>query len=145
MPYDPSPLFDALQSKLAASGWVTNVMIAEPNLPPVDKAAAVIFAGAAITHTTLSNASGEVRFLIRFYYDALASPRANREKEIARLALEIMDDLGGDFDLGNASVRNVDVVNLAATAGFQTIGSKMYRLVDLTVNVIVNDMIVTTA
>jgi len=56
-----------------------------------------------------------------------------------------MDDLGGDFDLGDASVRNVDVVNLAATAGFQTIGSKMYRLVDLTVNVIVNDLIVTTA
>jgi len=62
MPYDPSPLFDALQSKLAASGWVTNVVIAEPNDPPVDKAAAIIFAGARVTDTTLGTGNGEVRF-----------------------------------------------------------------------------------
>ena len=140
MAYDPSPLFDALEKKLTASGFVVG-QIAEPKSAPPQHLGAVIFNGVEITELTLSKGSGFVKFILRFYFNAMVEPVEDTEKLVARVALRLMDDLAGDFDLGDASVRNVVPLNLSAPPGFQTVGNTMYRLADLAVDVFVNDIV----
>lgn len=140
MAYDPTPLFDALESKLAASGFVS-ARVAEPLSAPATHLGAVIYAGTEITEVTLGTGSGYVKFILRFYFNAMKEPIDNTERLLAQVSLQIMDDLAGDFDLGDASVRNIVPLNLTAPPGFQTIGNTVYRLADLAVDVFVNDLV----
>jgi len=142
MTYDPSPLFDALQSKLAASGF-QHTLIAEPTDPPAQPTAVVMFTGIELTEHTLPTSSGLVKFNLRFYYNALQEPRAGKEKDVAKFALDIMQDLAGDYDLGQAAVRNIEP-GMMVNAGFQMIGQTMYRVSDLIVNIMVNDLVTWT-
>lgn len=144
MAYDPTPLFDALESKLAASGFVS-AQVAEPMSAPATHLGAVIFNGIELTEVTLGTGSGLVKFILRFYFNAMVEPQSQTEKTLAIVSLQIMDDLAGDFDLGDASVRNIIPLNLNAPPGFQTIGQTMYRLADLAVDVFVNDIVTFTA
>lgn len=144
MAYDPTAAFDALESKLAASGWVPVTDIGEPTDPPQDKTAVVMWDGCAITQVHGTVGSGVCRFILRFYYKALSQPYSAREKEIARVTLAILDSLTSDFDLGDASVRNVVPLNTPATSGWQAIGDTMYRISELRVEVLVNDMVTFT-
>jgi hypothetical protein len=139
MAYDPAPIFDALHSKLAASGFAHS-LIAEPTDPPPQPTAAVMFTGIQLTEHTLSGSSGIIIFTIRFFFDAISESRAMKEKDLASVTLGIMEDLAGDYDLGDASVRNV-MPGQAATGGFQTIGNMIYRVCDLRVEVMVNDLV----
>lgn len=140
MAFDPSALFDALEKKLAAAGWVTG-QIAEPMAPPPQRLGAVLFDGVEITELTLNKGSGLVKFIIRLYYNALEEPQAGTEKDIAQATLRTMDDICGQYTLGDSSVRNVVPLALIVRSGFQSIGGVMYRLTDLTVNVLVNDIV----
>lgn len=141
--YDPSPLFDALESKLAASGFSLDTLDHEPSDPPAQATAVVMFMGVSITETSLATGSGPVSFNVRFYYDAMAEPRGETEKQIARWACQVLYDLSGDFDLGDASVRNI-LPLMDSNAGFQTISGKWYRVCDIRVDVLVNDLVTHT-
>lgn len=143
MAYDPGPLFDALASKLAASGYVES-QIAEPMSAPAKGLGAVIFDGVELTETTLAGASGVVKFILRFYYNALQEPQEDMEKEIARATLQVMADIAADYDLGEAEVRNVLPIGQTTRPGFQTVGGTMYRLADLYISVLVNDLVTHT-
>lgn len=140
MAFDPTALFDSLESKLAASGWMTG-QIAEPMSPPSERLGAVIFDGVEITELSLATGTGIVKFIIRLYYNAMEEPREDTEKDIARAVLQTMDDICGQYTLGDGSVRNVVPLSLIAKAGFQEVGGAMYRLTDLPVNVLVNDIV----
>lgn len=140
MAYDPTPLFDALESKLAASGFVS-AQIAEPKAAPASHLGAVLYAGCEITEVHGTTASGLVKFILRFYFNAMVEPIGDTEKRLATVSLQIMDDLAGDYDLGDASVRNIVPLGLSAPPGFQTIGQTMYRMADLAVDVMVNDIV----
>lgn len=139
MSYDPTGIFDALHTKAAAAGF-QSTMIAEPTDPPAQPTISVMFSGIQLTEHALNASSGILRFNIRFYYDALGDPRGDTEKAIAQFCLSIMSDLAGDFDLGDASVRNIQPA-MEARSGFQTIGQKWYRVNDLTVEVFINNLV----
>ena len=142
MAFDPSPLFDELESQLAASGWQTG-QIGEPKSPPDERLGAVIFDGVEITEATLAGASGLVKFIIRLYYNAFEEPPEGMEKDIARASLKALSDLCGKYRLGDNSVRNVMPFAINVRAGYQEIGrdtKAMYRVVDLFVHVLVNDI-----
>ena len=138
--FDPGPIADALLSKLQASGFVSG-QIGEPKKPPEDRTVAVLFGGASITQVHGTVGSGQVNFILRFMYNAFAEPVSEVEKEIARAVLEIMNDLAGDFDFGVASVRNVIPLNTEASAGYVDLSGVMYRVTDLQVQVLVNDIV----
>lgn len=142
--YDPTPLFDALESKMAASGWLPVTDVGEPTDPPADKMGVVMWSGARITQVHGTVGSGVISFILRFYYKAFATPYSLREKEIARATLSILNDLTSDFDLGDASVRNIVPLDSPATAGFQDVGGVMYRLSDMRIEVLVNDFVTFT-
>jgi hypothetical protein len=142
MAYDPGPLFDELESQLAASGWQTG-QIGEPKSPPADRLGAVVFDGVEITEATLGTGSGIVKFIIRLYYNAFEEPPEGVEKDIAQATLQALSDISGKFRLGDNSVRNVVPLAMTVRAGYQEIGrdtKAMYRVVDLFVHVLVNDL-----
>ena len=139
MTYDPSGLFDAIRDKLAAAGW-RHTLIGEPTDPPAQPTASVMFAGTAITETTLGTGSGDVTFVVRFYVKGLQEPRAETEKELARLGILMLEALSGDYDLGDSGVRNVRPL-LDSTAGYQTIANVVYRVLDIRVPIFVNDIV----
>lgn len=138
MTYDPTSLFDALQSVLASAGF-RDTLIAEPSDPPAQPTAVVLFTGVTLDEHELAASSGVVRFNLRFYFDALEMPQSGSEKEIARVTLLIISNLAANFDLDLSDVRNVEP-GMEARAGFQTISGKWYRVVDLAVGVRVNDI-----
>ena len=115
--------------------------IAEPMSAPASHLGAVLYAGTELTEVHGTTASGLVKFILRFYFNAMAEPVDQTEKTLAQVSLKIMDDLAGGYDLGDASVRNIVPLNLSAPPGFQTIGNTMYRLADLAVDVMVNDLV----
>ena len=139
MAFDPSDLFDELEAQLQKAGWVTG-HIAEPMSAPAERLGAVIFDGVELTEATLASGSGLVKFIIRFYFNALEEPQENMEKELARATLQAISDICGKYRLGDDSVRNVVPLSLVVRPGFQTVGGTMYRLADLSVHVLVNDI-----
>ena len=139
MVFDPTGIMDELETQLSASGWQTG-QIAEPMSPPAERLGAVIFDGVEITEATLASGSGLVKFIIRLYYNAMEEPREGTEKDIARACLQLISDIAGKYTLGDSSVRNVMPLALVVRSGFQTVGQTMYRLSDLSVHVLVNDI-----
>ena len=139
MAFDPGPIMHELETQLSASGWQTG-QIAEPMSPPAERLGAVIFDGVEITEVTLGTGSGLVKFIIRLYYKHFEEPLEGTEKDIAQACIKLISDIAGKYTLGDSSVRNVIPLALNARAGFQTIGQTTYRLVDLTVHVMVNDL-----
>ncbi len=139
MAFDPGPIMHELETQLSASGWQTG-QIAEPMSPPAERLGAVIFDGVEITEVTLQSGSGLVRFIIRLYYQHFEEPLEGTEKDIATASLQLISDIAGKYTLGDSSVRNVVPLALNGRAGFQTVGQTAYRLVDLSVHVLVNDI-----
>ena len=139
MAFDPGPIMHELETQLSASGWQTG-QIAEPMSPPAERLGAVIFDGVEITEATLGKGSGNVRFIIRLYYKHFEEPLEGTEKDIATACLQLISDISGKYTLGDNSVRNVVPLAMNVRAGFQTVGQTTYRLADLSVHVLVNDI-----
>ena len=86
---------------------------------------------------------------IRLYTNMTAEPQEQGELDLALIVQEIGSDLLGDFDLG-ASVRNIDAAGIYGTPmsarwGYTSVANVMFRSVDITVPIIVNDSIALTA
>lgn len=139
MAFDPSAIMDELAAQLEKSGWVTG-QIAEPMAAPPQRMGAVIFGGVDMTEASLQSGSGIVKLIIRFYFNALEEPQAKMEKDLAKACLRAISDISGKYRLGDDSVRNVVPLALAVRPAFQTVSGTMYRLADLSVQVLVNDI-----
>lgn len=143
-PYNPAPLFDALEDKVAASGYALLHQVGEPTDPPQAPLAAILFAGVTPdpnNPTTLTHIQGIVRLIIRVYLDAMTGPKKETEVQIATMAINLMGKVAGDYDLGDASVRNVIMPNLEAPAAYQEVGGKWFRITDIAVDILVNDIV----
>ena len=83
------------------------------------------------------------------YRDMLAEPQEQGEFDLALTVQDIGSDLLGDFDLGS-SVRNIDAAGIYGTPvgaqwGYTSVANVMFRTVDITVPIVVNDTVVLTA
>jgi len=133
-------------SSLKALGLFTDVLTVEPKSPfGKGYAAAVFFASAAPATevSSLTYASGLYVFTLRIYTDMLAEPAGQIDPKLIGVVDNVFDALLGDFDLG-ATVKNIDVFGqmgtpLRAEAGYVDVGGTMYRVVDITLPLVVND------
>ena len=139
MAFDPGPIMHELETQLSGSGWQTG-QIAEPMSPPAERLGAVIFDGVEMSEIALAVGSGLVKFIVRLYYQHFEEPLEGTEKDIATACLQLISDISGKYRLGDNSVRNVVPLALNVRAGFQTVGQTTYRLADLSVHVLVNDI-----
>jgi len=148
MAFNIRSTLDAIASHIARTGYVSETRIGEPSGPPdaIDKMhAAVYMASANIVDLTLSTTIEQHVVIVRLYRRAAFGQGDDAgavESEIALAVSQISSNLIGEFDLG-ATMRNIDVAgqygqSLTSQFGYLTLGSTMFRTVDITVPLIVD-------
>lgn len=92
----------------------------------------------------LSVTTGRLEFIVRLYSNALQDPADAIDPNLLAAVDVLLAAYSGDFELGG-TVRNIDLLGMQGTplsgrAGYLTISSTMYRIFDITLPVIVNDL-----
>lgn len=92
----------------------------------------------------LSAVSGRVTLNFRIYSSMMQSPEDDIDPNVLTAVSTLLNAYTGDFDLGG-TVRSIDLlgmegVPMGAQAGYITIEAKLYRVMTITVPVLINDM-----
>ena len=149
MAFNIKATLDAISSHIARTGYVNDVRIGEPVSPPdaIEKMhAAIYMASAGVVSLTLSTTIEVHSVVVRLYRRAAfgqGDDAGQVEAEMALAVSQVTSNLVGEFDLG-ATMRNIDIAgqygqSLSATWGYITIGNTVFRTVDLTVRLVVDE------
>lgn len=97
-----------------------------------------------IRSSGLASVSVRVLFKVRIFSSTEASPESYVERVMIQAATALWAAYAGDFDLGGEA-RAVDLlgmhgVTLACNAHYMNLSGTIYRVMDLTVPVLVNDV-----
>ena len=149
MAFNIKATLDAISSHIARTGYVNDVRIGEPVSPPaaIEKMhAAIYMASAGVVSLTLSTTIEVHSVVVRLYRRAAfgqGDDAGQVEAEMALAVSQVTSNLVGEFDLG-ATMRNIDIAgqygqSLSATWGYITIGNTVFRTVDLTVPLVVDE------
>ena len=149
MAFNIKATLDAISSHIARTGYVNDVRIGEPVSPPdaIEKMhAAIYMAGAGVVSLTLSTTIEVHSVVVRLYRRAAfgqGDDAGQVEAEMALAVSQVTSNLVGEFDLGS-TMRNIDIAgqygqSLSATWGYITIGNTVFRTVDLTVPLVVDE------
>ena len=148
MAFNIKATLDAIASHIARTGYVAEVRVGEPSSPPdaIDKMhAAIYMASASVVDLTLATTIEQHVVTVRLYRRAAFGQGDDAgavEAEMALAVAQITSNLVGEFDLG-ATMRNIDLAgqygqSLNATFGYVSLGTTMFRTVDITVPLIVD-------
>ena len=149
MAFNIKATHDAISSHIARTGYVNDVRIGEPVSPPdaIEKMhAAIYMASAGVVSLTLSTTIEVHSVVVRLYRRAAfgqGDDAGQVEAEMALAVSQVTSNLVGEFDLGS-TMRNIDIAgqygqSLSATWGYITIGNTVFRTVDLTVPLVVDE------
>ena len=146
MAFDIDRTLHAVTSFLKVDGKFRTVTIGEPKsiTPLTSICVAVFMQSTAITKFYLNGGTEEVHVvMVRLYRDMLAEPTEDIETDLAKSVQRIVSDLLGDYDLG-ATIRNIDGAggigtNLGSAWGYTDLSGRMFRIVDITLPLIVDD------
>lgn len=142
-----SALFAQVQSHAASLGLFEEVNTHEPKNAPGNGLWCSIWvqhivplAGAS----GLAATSGRVLFQARIGSSMLQEPQDGIDPNILTSVAILMAEYSGNFTLGG-QVRNVDLlgqfgVSLSSQAGYLPIGQNMFRVMDVMVPLIINDI-----
>lgn len=140
-------LTDAVVSHAAASGHFEYVNQHEPKNSPGNGLTCAVWAQTVVpipAASGLNTTTGRVLFNVRIYSNMLQKPEDAIDPAVLRAVDALFTAYSGDFTL-DGLVRNVDLlgmygVALTAVAGYQTIGQTMYRIMTISLPLIVNDL-----
>ena len=146
MPFAIKATLKAIESHLAKSGYDQKVQIGEYKAPPPGQAfaAAIYIRSTRVLRLFANGGTQELHVAaIRLYRDMLQEPQEDGETVLAVAAEQMMQNIAQDADLG-ATIMTVDVGGISGTPmgsdwGYADIGGKMFRIVDITVPLLVND------
>jgi hypothetical protein len=128
-----------------AAGTFERVLIGEPKSPPGQGRTMAVWAGpVGPASSGLSSTSLVMRFAVRVYVPMLKQPQEDIELSAVAAADVLMAAYNGDFSLGGA-VRNVDIFGEYGTAltvdpGYVTLDSTMFRVMDINLPLVINDV-----
>lgn len=143
------PIFDAVLSDIDATGYFDKVQGHEPKRKPGRGLTAAVWVqaikplGAA---SGLAATSGYLVFLVRLFSNMLKEPQDAIDPQLLKALSNIIRRYHDNFDFGlDPVVRNIDVfgeygIEMEATAGYEEIDGTVFRIYDLVVPVIVNDI-----
>lgn len=141
------PIFDAVVSDVQATGYFDLVNQFEPKRKPHTK----MEAGVWLQHiqpidraSGMAATSARLLFIVRMYKAMLSHPQSTIDPIMMKAASNIMRRYHDDFDFGG-TIRNVDLlgqfgVGLDAQAGYLEIDGTNFRIMDIQVPCIVNDV-----
>jgi hypothetical protein len=140
-----SDLVAQCESHLMRSGLFDRVNWHEPKSSPgVGVTAATWFTATTPVRSGLVSTTVRVELLVRMYMPMLREPMDDIDPAMMRALDVLMRQYSGDFTLGG-EVRNVDLLGehgtpLQARSGYLRVDSTLYRVVDITLPLIVNDL-----
>lgn len=121
-----------MQSKLAAVGGVSEAVIGEPRSVGQSGLVAIIPENGRVDETVL-NSWREVHIVtLRRYENFLAEKAEAIEFRLDQWRAEMLTDIFGDFDLGG-TVAYALPTETKWDYGYQTVGTIIYRILDLTI------------
>lgn len=141
------PIFDAVVSEYQRLGYYDRVNRHEPRRKPGRGLTAAVWLQSVIP---LPQASGSdsttalVVFTGRTYMNMTAEPNDMIDVWMLRANANLMRSMHGDFDFGGI-IRNVDLLGqfgtpLSLIAGYLDQDNTKYRIMDLTIPCVVNDV-----
>lgn len=147
MALDATTLLDRTVSHALALGHFERVNQHEPkNAPGLGLSCAVWVddIGPARGQSGLNATTARVVLNVRLYTSMLTEPMDDIDPNLMVALDALMGAYSGDFTLGGA-VRNVDLLGatgtpLSARAGYLNQGGKLYRVMTITLPLIVNDL-----
>jgi hypothetical protein len=147
MAFEIGSTLHAIETYVQKLGLFQTVQIGEPKSPPGQGIHAAIFMTSVSVNMVY--AGGDTRenhvVTVRVYKDMLAEnyePQQNLESDLASVLSKLMSNLLGDTDL-ESTVMSIDAAgmdgsSMNANFGYVDVGGSMYRIVDVTVPLIVN-------
>jgi hypothetical protein len=150
-PYSESwvdPIFYAIERFLKKSGLLSKAGIGEPKSAPTGpkiQAALWVQSIRAIGLASGLNAStAHVLFIVRLYSNFKSVPEDRIDPDMMRAASNVIRQLSDNFDF-EGTIRNVDLLGhhgdpLSCEAGYLEVDNKHYRIMDIRVPCIVNDV-----
>ena len=139
-------LFDALVSHAETLGIFDRVNTHEPKVAPgrglscsfwVDTVEPVQTSGLAAT-------SGRIAFHVRLQTSFISKPEDGIDPALLTAVCVLLNEYSGSFTLGGIA-RDVDLLGqhgtaLSAQAGFLTQGERLYRVMAITLPIVINDL-----
>jgi hypothetical protein len=140
-------IFDAVVSDVQASGYFDKVNTHEPKRKPGNGLTAAVWLQALTpigAISGLSATSARLLFILRLYSNMLKEPQDGIDPRLTQAASNIMRRYHDDFDFGG-TIRNVDLlgahgVALEAQAGYLEQDGVMFRVMDIQIPCLVNDV-----
>jgi hypothetical protein len=140
-------LTDAIQSHALATGLFERVNAHEPKSSPGNGLTAAVWAQSVFpvpAASGLTSTTGRIEFNVRIYQNMIAEPQDAIDPAMLAAVDELFALYSGDFTLGG-SIRNVDLLGahgapMSAQAGYLEVGNGNYRIMTITLPLIVNDL-----
>lgn len=139
-------ILDGVVSHALATGRFERVNQHEPKSAPGTGLSCAVWVqsvGPALAASGLQATTGLVVFNVRLYTPMLGEPQDAIDPEIIATVDELFTAYSGDFELGG-SVRCIDLLGQAGTpmraeAGYLSQDNRLYRVMTITLPVLVND------
>ena len=152
VPFSILATMQTIQGHLMSGGGFVSVQLGQPSTvaPALTGITAAIWLEHIQVGTVFLGVVDKIyEVTVRLYTNMLAEPQEQGELDLALTVQDIGSDLLGDFTLGT-SVRNIDAAGIYGTPlgaqwGYTSVAGVMFRTVDITVPIIVNDSIALTA
>ena len=139
-------IFDAVASHALSSGYFDRVNQHEPKVAPGVGVTCAVWADRIepVKTSGLNSTSVRLAFIVRTYQTMLSEPRDAIDPNMILAVDALMAAYSGDFTLGDL-VRKVDLLGaygtaLSAQAGYMEQDKKLYRVMSITLPLIVNDV-----
>lgn len=147
MTFNATAIIDTALSHAQASGWFDKVNGHEPKNAPGNGLTLAVWAqslGPVPGASGLRSTTARLVLNVRAYSSMIQEPQDAIDPNLLAATDALMTAYSGDFDFG-ANVRNVDLlgaygVGLSATAGYLTQDGRIFRVMTITVPLIINDV-----
>jgi hypothetical protein len=133
-------LFTAIQSYAQELGIFEGVGLHEPWNAPGNRLFCSINLGTVrpVMSSGLAAVSLQVTLAVRVWSSALQKPLDGIDPEILSAACSLMGAFSGGFTLGG-TVRDIDLMAMSAQPAYVDFEGKPFRVVEVTVPIVVND------
>ena len=147
MAFGAQTLFNAIESHAKASGLFDSVNTFEPKSAPSGKLHCAIYVSTlapVAIGSGLAATTGVLTIMARIYLPMKQEPQDKIDPIIVAATDTLLEDFSGDFTLGG-NARNIDLLgqtgeSLSARAGYITPDKTIYRSMDITIPIVVNDV-----
>lgn len=140
-------ILDAVVSDAQRSGYFEKVNTHEPKKAPRTGLTAAIWVQAIepiALASGLASTSARITFTLRVYQNMLMEPQDMIDPRMMKAVSNLIRRYHDDFDFAGA-IRNVDLLGqfgiaLSAQSGYLEVDNQMFRIMDITIPCIVNDV-----